>query len=231
MCGRFTIVPTVDFHERFNLPGGPAIAPRYNVAPGQEVPVIVRGDGNQLIPMTWGFIAPFVKDPAAGRPVINARAETILEKPSFRGSARENRCLVPVSGFYEWKKEGQRKVPFYLRIPGEPVFAIAGLSGILRDQAGGVHRTFAIITTESNPLVAGLHDRMPAILPRGKEETWLRPGPVGPADLAALLAPYPAGEMEAYPVSGKVNDPKNDGPDLVRPLAGLENRFFSTLGA
>jgi putative SOS response-associated peptidase YedK len=224
MCGRFTIVPTVDFHERFSLPEGQAFAPRYNVAPGQEVPVIIRGDGNRLVPMTWGFIAPFVKDPAAGRPVINARAETLLEKPSFRGAVQERRCLVPGTGFYEWKKEGQRKVPFYIRIPGEPLFAIAGLYGVLRDPSGGEHRTFAIITTEPNRLVAGLHDRMPAILPREKEEAWLRPGPVGSADLGSLLAPYPPGEMEAYPVSGKVNDPANDGPDLVRPLAGLTGR-------
>jgi len=222
MCGRFTIIPTVDFHERFSLPRGPAIAPRYNVAPGQEVPVIVRGDGNRLVPMVWGFIAPFVQDPATGRPVINARAETLLEKPSFRGAVQERRCLVPASGFYEWKKEGRRKVPFYLRLPGEPVFAIAGLWGVLRDAAGGEHRTFAIITTEPNRLVASLHDRMPAILPRGKEGAWLRPSPITPADLPSLLAPYPAGEMDAYPVSGRVNDPGNDGPDLIRPLPGFE---------
>jgi putative SOS response-associated peptidase YedK len=222
MCGRFTIVPTVDFHERFGLPEGPAISPRYNVAPGQDVPVIVRGDGNRLIPMTWGFIAPFVKDPSAGRPAINARAETLLEKPSFRGAVQEGRCLVPASGFYEWKKEGQRKIPFYIRLPGAPLFAFAGLYGTRRDPSGGEHRTFAIITTEPNRLVAGLHDRMPAILPHEQEEAWLRPGPFRPADLGSLLAPYPEGEMEFFPVSGRVNDPANDGPDLIRHLPGLE---------
>ena len=221
MCGRFTIVPTIDFHERFGLPAGPSIAPRYNVAPGQEVPVIVRGDRNRLVPMTWGFIVPFVRDSAAGRPVINARAETLLSKPSFRGAVQERRCLVPASGFYEWRKEGQRKVPFYVRIPGDPVFALAGLYGILRDPKEGEHRTFTIIPPEPNRLVAGLHDRMPAILLREKEEAWLRPGPVGPADLASLLAPYPPGEMEAYTVSGKVNDPGSEGPGLILPLPGL----------
>jgi putative SOS response-associated peptidase YedK len=221
MCGRFTIVPTVDFHERFGLPGGEAIAPRYNVAPGQEVPVIARGDRNRVVPMTWGFIAPFVRDPAAGRPVVNARAETLLEKPSFRRAVQDRRCLVPASGFYEWKREGARRVPFYLRLPKAPLFSFAGLYGTLRDPAGGEHATFAVITTEPNRLVAGLHDRMPAILPREKEETWLRPGPVGPADLGSLLAPYPPEEMEAFPVSGRVNNPENDGPDLIRPLPGL----------
>jgi len=221
MCGRFTIIPTVDFHERFGLPGGQAIAPRYNISPGQEAPVIIRGEGNRVVPMTWGFIAPSVQDPAAGRPFINARAETLLSKPSFRAAVQENRCLVPASGFYEWKKEGRRKVPFYIRLPGEPVFAFAGLWGTMRDVSGREHRTFAIITTAPNRIVSGLHDRMPAILPREKEEEWLRPGPVGGHGIGALLGPYPAGEMEAWPVSSLVNDPGNDGPGLIRPLQGL----------
>ena len=222
MCGRFTIVPTVDFHERFGLPSGPVIRPSYNVAPGQEVPVIIRADGNRLVPMTWGFIAPFVKDPAAGRPVINARVETLLEKPSFRGAVQGRRCLVPASGFYEWKKEGKRKVPFFIRLRTTPLFAFAGLYETRRDPAGREIGTFTIITTEPNRLVAGLHDRMPAILSRELEESWIRAGGIGPADLARILVPYPAGEMEAYPVSGMVNDPANDGPALVRPLQGLE---------
>ena len=221
MCGRFTIVPTVDFHERFRLPAGPAIAPRYNISPGQEVPVIVRTGENRLVPMTWGYVTPFVRGSTAGRPVINARAESLLSKPSFRRAVQEGRCLVPASGFYEWKREGNRKVPFYLRIPAAPLFALAGISGTLMDTAGGEHRIFAIVTTEPNRLVMGLHDRMPAILPREQEEAWLRPGPVGAAELAALLGPYPAREMEAFPVSGRVNDPVNDGPDLIRPLPGL----------
>ena len=105
MCGRFTIVPTVDFHERFSLAAGPAIAPRYNVAPGQEVPVVVASAaGNRLVPVTWGFIPPFAGG-APERPLINARAETILSRPSFRDAVRERRCLVPASGFYEWKRE------------------------------------------------------------------------------------------------------------------------------
>ena len=221
MCGRFTIVPTVDFHERFHLPPGPPIAPRYNVAPGQQVPVIVRGDGNRLAPMAWGFIAPFAKDPAAGRPVINARAESLLSKPSFRSSVQESRCLVPASGFYEWRREGRRKVPFYIRLLKAPVFAFAGLYATLHDPTGGEHPTFVIITTEPNRLVAGLHDRMPAILQREKEEAWLRPGPVGVGELLGFFAPYPAGEMEAFPVSAMVNNPESDGPDLIRPLLGL----------
>jgi len=230
MCGRFTIVPTVDFHERFRLPEGTAIAPRYNVAPGQEIPVIIRGDGNRLVPMTWGYVSPFVQDPAGGRPVINARAETLLSRSSFRDAVRGRRCLVPASGFYEWKKEGARKVPFYIRLTGASLFAFAGLYGTLRDATGGEHRTFAIVTTAPNRLVSGLHDRMPAILRREMEDGWLAPGPVSASGLERLLAPYPPEGMEAFPVSGRVNDPGNDGPDLVRPLPGLENNIFSTLG-
>ena len=221
MCGRFTIVPTVDFHERFGLPAGPAIGPHYNVAPGQDVPVVVRGDGNRLVSMTWGLVPSFTRDATGGRAVINARAETLLEKPSFRGSVQEGRCLVPATGFYEWRREGNRKVPFYILVPGSPVFAFAGLHATLRDPAGGEHGTFAIITTEPNRLVAGLHDRMPAILRREHEEAWLRPGPVGGAGLGEFLTPYPAGEMEAFPVSAMVNDPGSDGPELILPLPSL----------
>ncbi|MGA2935234.1 MAG: SOS response-associated peptidase [Methanomicrobiales archaeon] len=221
MCGRFTIVPTIDFHERFGLPAGAVMSPRYNVAPGQEVPVIVRGDRNHAVPMIWGLVPPFAKDPVGGRPMINARAETLLERPAFREAVQKNRCLVPASGFYEWKKEGKRKVPFYIRLKTTPIFAFAGLYEIRRDPARGELATFTIITTKPNELVAGLHDRMPAILPRGKEEDWIRAGVVGPAELSGILAPYLPGEMEAFPVSGKVNDPRSEGPGLIQPLPGL----------
>ena len=218
MCGRFTIVPTMDFSERFHLPPGQAPLPRYNVAPGQEVPVIVRDGGNRAVSMAWGLIPPFVKDPAAGRPLINARAGTLLSRPAFRGAVQSRRCLVPASGFYEWRKEGTRRIPFYLRLPANPVFSFAGLYETGRVSGPS---TFAIVTTTPNRLVAGLHDRMPAILPREKEEVWLAPGPVGEADLGAILAPYPAGEMEAYPVSRRVNDPGGEGPGLIEPLSPL----------
>ena len=221
MCGRFTIVPTIDFSERFGLPAGTAMPPRYNVAPGQEVPVLVRDGANRLVPMTWGFLPPAGKDPAGGRPMINARAETLLSRPSFRDAAMSRRCLVPASGFYEWRREGRRKVPFYIRLKEAPVFAFAGIYDPGTGPSGCGCATFAVITTTPNELVAPLHDRMPAILPRDREADWARPGPVAPSDLGALLVPFPAPEMEAYPVSSAVNDPQNDGPGLIRPLKGL----------
>ena len=222
MCGRFTIVPTIDFHERFSLPPGPAIRPRYNVAPGQEVPVIIREDRNRAVFMLWGLIPSSPRDPVGGRPMINARAETLTERTAFREAVQNRRCLVPASGFYEWKKEGKRRVPFYIRLKTSPLFAFAGLYEALRDSQGRELGTFTIITTEPNELVAGLHDRMPAILPREQEEGWIGAGRIGPADLARILVPYPCGEMEAYPVSGRVNDPMNEEPGLIQPLPELE---------
>jgi putative SOS response-associated peptidase YedK len=221
MCGRFTIVPTIDFHERFALLPGPVIRPRYNVAPGQEVPIIIGGDRNHVVPMTWGFIPSFAKDPMTGRPMINARAETLMDRAAFRDAVQNRRCLVPASGFYEWKKEGKRKVPFYIRLKTTHLFAFAGLYETRRDPAGRELATFTIITTEPNEIVSGLHDRMPVILPHEKEENWIRAGMVGPADLSGMLAPYPAGEMEAYPVSGNINDPGSEGPGLIQPLPNL----------
>lgn len=221
MCGRFTIVPTINFYERFSLAAGPEVSPRYNVAPGQEVPVITREDRNRTVPMIWGFVPSSAKDPVAGRAMINARAETLLERPAFRGAVQKNRCLVPASGFYEWKREGARRVPFYIHLKTTSLFSFAGLYEIGRNAGGREIATFTVITTEPNSLVAGLHDRMPAILPREREENWIRAGGVGSADLSGILAPYPAGEMEAYPVSGKVNDPESEGPGLIQPLPGL----------
>jgi len=171
--------------------------------------------------MTWGFVPPVGKDPAVGRPMINARAETLLSRPSFRDAAMNRRCLVPATGFYEWRHEGRRKVPFYIRLKTAPVFAFAGIydPGIVSSGPGCA--TFAIVTTTPNDLVAPLHDRMPAILSRAREADWVGSGAVVPSNLGAMLASFPASEMEVYPVSGRVNDPENDGPDLIRPLPGL----------
>ena len=153
--------------------------------------------------------------------MINARAETLLSRPAFRDAAMNRRCLVPASGFYEWRHEGRRKVPFYIRLKTAPVFAFAGIYDPGTGPSGTGCATFAIVTTTPNELVAPLHDRMPAILRREREAEWVGSMPVAPSDLGAMLAPFPASEMEVYPVSGRVNDPENDGPDLIRPLPGL----------
>lgn len=142
-------------------------------------------------------------------------------KACLQGCHPEAPVPRSASGFYEWKKEGARRVPFYIRLKAASFFSFAGLSTILRDPSGGELPSFVIITTEPNQLVADSHDRMPAILLEEKEESWIRPGPVGPADLEGILGPYPAGEMEAFPVSERVNDLRSEGPEVIQPLSAL----------
>jgi putative SOS response-associated peptidase YedK len=219
MCGRFTIAPLVDLFDRFHVPERvPLLLPRFNVAPSQEVPVVIREEVNRIAMMRWGLIPSWTKDlQTAGKP-INARAETLSDRPTFRDPLLHRRCLVPSTGFYEWKKQGSTRAPYHIRLKGGALFAIAGLSDVWRDPAGGAIRSFAIITTEPNRTVSPLHDRMPAILREEDEGRWLKAGPLDPAALASILAPFPDGPLEAYRVSPRVNSPASDGPDLVVPV-------------
>ncbi|MDD1653946.1 MAG: SOS response-associated peptidase [Methanomicrobiales archaeon] len=221
MCGRFTIAPLVDLFDRFHVAERvPLPLPRYNVAPSQEVPVVIREVGNRIVMMRWGLVPSWTKDEkTAGKP-INARAETLAERPTFRESLRSRRCLVPATGFYEWKKVGNARAPHHIRRKGGELFAFAGLYDRWRSASGGELRTFTIITTEPNRTVSPLHDRMPAILREEDEGRWLGAGPLDPAALASMLAPYPDGMLEAYRVSPRVNSPAADGPDLVAPVQG-----------
>jgi putative SOS response-associated peptidase YedK len=219
MCGRFTIAPLVDLFDRFHVQERvPLPLPKYNVAPSQEVPVVTRDGNNRVVLMQWGLVPSWTKDLKAARKPINARAETLAERPTFRDSLRYHRCLVPATGFYEWKKEGATRVPYYLRLRTGGLFAMAGLFDAWRHPFGGELRTFTIITPVPNRTVSPYHDRMPAILREHDEERWLQPGPLDPATLAAILAPIPDGTLEAYRVSPRVNSPSNDGPDLVTPV-------------
>jgi len=164
-------------------------------------------------------LRPAGEAPAAARRPINARAETLAERPLFRGLLARNRCLVPASGFYEWSRDGGgRRSPYYLRRKDADRFAFAGLYDVWHGVAGAALATYTLITTAANEIVAPLHDRMPAILRREDEERWLAGGPPEPEELAALLGPYPAGEMEAYPVSARVGSPAVDDPFLIAPL-------------
>ena len=219
MCGRFTIAPLVDLFDRFHVPERvPLALPRHNVAPSQEVPVVIRDGNNRVALMQWGLVPSWTKDlQTAGKP-INARAETLAERPTFREPLRYHRCLVPATGFYEWKKEGAARVPYYLRLRSGDLFAIAGLFDTWRHPFGGELRTFTIITTAPNRTVSPYHDRMPAILRQHDEERWLEAGPLDPATLAGILAPCPDDVLEVYRVSPRVNSPSADGPDLVTPV-------------
>lgn len=190
-------------------------SPRYNIAPGQTVPVI-GGDvsGRWLAAMRWGLVPHWAKEASMGNKLINARAETLAEKPSFRDSFRHRRCLIPADGFYEWKKEGKSSTPYRIVLPGQELFAFAGLWDRW-DTAEGSIFSFTIITTAASPFMQGIHSRMPVIL-RGEREyaAWLDGG----ADtdlLKRMLRPFEE-RLHIYPVSRLVNSPRNDLPELVR---------------
>jgi putative SOS response-associated peptidase YedK len=218
MCGRYAIVLVGDgtLQRRFSLEellDEPQA--RYNAAPTQTLPVIVGDGANNLTMMKWGLIPFWAKDPAIGSRMINARAETVAEKPAFKQSLRSRRCLVPASGFFEWKREGETRTPHYIHLKNEPLFAFAGLYDRWRDPDGQEVLSYSIITTEPNDLMAPIHNRMPVVLDREDEGIWLDPDITDPERLLPLLRPYPARAMEAYPVSRMVNSPSNDSPMIL----------------
>lgn len=219
MCGRFTLVsPYVAVTERFHVRvQPPGIKPRYNIAPGQEVLCVIRDGENRIEPLRWGLIPSWAKDPAIGNRLINARAETLAEKPSFRSAFAKRRCLVVADGFYEWRPSGKRKVPVYIFLKSKKPFGIAGLYENWKTPDGKNLRTFTIITTDSNDLVRPIHDRMPVIVPADAEDCWLDPGEGSRERLQALLVPYPAEEMDAYDVTPVVNSASHDAPDCILP--------------
>ncbi len=219
MCGRFTITLTIGFAERFSVINGVfPDHPRYNIAPGQPVPVIVgTREGNASVAMTWGLVPAWAKEGPVARPLINARAESLLSRPAFRGPVRHQRCLVPATGFYEWTRDGKTRTPFYFKRKDGDLFAFAGLFD--RWSPGGPGGGFAIVTTSPNGLVAPVHDRMPAILAREDEKVWLGSPALSEDTLARILGPYPAGKLEAIRVSPAVNNPSAEGESLVRPAS------------
>ncbi|MGC9358029.1 MAG: SOS response-associated peptidase, partial [Anaerolineae bacterium] len=222
MCGRFTLtVKLDDLMDAFPEFRPPMTwEPRYNIAPTQPVPVVTNKGEQQIEFFRWGLIPFWAKDPNIGNRMINARAETLAEKPSFRAAYRRRRCLVLTDGFYEWRKEpGSRsKIPYLVRMASGKPFAFAGLWEMWQPDDTPV-LSCTIITTQPNELVAPIHNRMPVILRREAYGLWLEPGEKQPAELQSLLGPYPASEMTAYPVSRKVNDPRNDVPEVVEPVA------------
>jgi len=218
MCGRFTITLTVGLAERFGIMHSSLqLTPRFNIAPSQPVPVVVRPDegGRELEEMVWGLVPHWAKNPSTVGHAINARAETLEERPTFRDPFLHNRCLVPATGFYEWKKEGKRREPYYIHRKDDEIFAIAGLYDIWRGAGGAEIRSFVIVTTEPNSVVSRYHDRMPAVLRPEDEEKWLFPGRLTPEKAWDILSPYPGDFLEAYRVSTRVNDPSAEGSDLT----------------
>jgi putative SOS response-associated peptidase YedK len=221
MCGRFTFFHPQDLGDRFGVSGQlPLFAPAYNIAPTAAVPVITAHSPNRVSLMRWGLVPYWAKDPNSGYKTINARAEGIQDKPTFRKPIRSQRCLVPANGFYEWQRVNESgkevKVPHYIHLLDQETFAFAGLYDIWHDAEDREMVTFAIVTTEPNELMATIHNRMPVILPRENEARWLDQS-TDLDQVLAMLAPYPADRMVAYPISRLVNSPANNGPDLIAP--------------
>jgi len=220
MCGRFAISHIPGLFARFMIHDPEfQIQPRYNIAPTQDVPVIVPGSPRTFTMMRWGLVPFWAKSPKIGNRLINARSETIAKSPAFGASVKRRRCLVPATGFYEWRKVDGRKMPYYCHLKNDSFFAFAGLYDRWRTPEGTDLMTFTIVTTTPNPLVEKLHNRMPVMLREEHEQAWISSQPLEAADLKSVVAPYPASRMEIYRVSPAVGDPRNESEDLVRPLA------------
>lgn len=220
MCGRFVIELTPEtVTAAFHLPSVPDLPARYNVAPTQLIPVIrSAADGRRdLSSLLWGLIPSWAKEPGEG--LINARSETAGEKPSFRQSLRQRRCIVISSGFYEWRRTEKGKQPYYIRPLAEGLLPFAGIWDAWRAPDGTVLETCAILTTAANPLVASIHDRMPVILHPDEFSLWLDRSIHEAGVLKPLFAPYPAGLLTSSPVSTLVNDPSHDSPACLEPPA------------
>ncbi len=222
MCGRFTLsVDPDDLREAFpQFTLQDDLPPRYNIAPSQPVAVVPNNGQNRIEFFRWGLIPSWAKDPKIGNRMINARAESLVEKPAFRAAYKRRRCLVLADGFYEWRQEPGRKTktPMYIRLNSGKPFAFAGLWEAWRAPDESTILSCTIITTDSNELIAPIHDRMPVILAPEAYELWLNPEEQSPDRLTGLLKPYPASEMMAYPVSRLVNDPASDVPECIIPV-------------
>lgn len=221
MCGRFTLTLSAEQIEaRFGVPLPPGYKPRYNIAPTQEILALISdAQGRCIENFRWGMIPHWAKDPKIAQKLINARAETLWEKPSFRDAVRRRRCLIIADGFYEWRQTPQgKKAPVYVRLRSKEPFGFAGLWETWHSPDGQTLKTCTIITTEPNELLRPIHNRMPVIVPKELEELWLDPSPMTRAELERLLRPYRAEELELYDVSAAVNSPTNDGPECIQPI-------------
>ncbi|EMA53500.1 MULTISPECIES: SOS response-associated peptidase [Halococcus] len=231
MCGRYTIfTPPDTLEDRFSVTTRRSLEPRYNAAPGQKLPVITNDAPETIDHLQWGLIPGWADDPSIGNRLINARAETVDEKRSFKEAYERRRCLVLADGFYEWTETDAGKQPYRVTIDGGEPFALAGLwerwhppqkqTGLDEfgdgepDSEADPIETFTIVTTEPNSVIEPLHDRMAVVLSPDSERQWL----AGEADGKELLEPYPAEEMRAYPVSTAVNSPANDSSELVEEV-------------
>jgi len=219
MCGRITFHRSpAELRRMFNLDVTPNLPARYNIAPSADVPVVrLRADGaRELVQLRWGLVPFWAKELKVGYKMSNARAETVAEKPSYRDAFKKRRCLVVADGYYEWQGETPKQ-PWWIRLKSGEPFGFAGLWESWKSPDGETIETTTIITTEPNPYLATIHDRMPVILAPEDHDAWLAPD--APADrLKALLRPYPAEEMTAHKVGRTVNNARNDSPSLIEAV-------------
>lgn len=217
MCGRFAIYSSVqaiiDYAKTINKIK--SLQANYNAAPGQIIPIVMLDQGEKILePVKWGLIPFWAKDPKIGYRMINTRAETINDKPSFKAAFRHRRCLIPANGFYEWKKP--EKQPFFIHLKEREMFTFAGIWEEWHHPDGSSLRTCSIITTVPNRIMREIHDRMPVILTTENEENWLQQNE--PKELLNLLAPYNSDDMEFYPISKAVNSYQNNSAELLERI-------------
>ena len=224
MCGRFTLTATFEeIIDRFDIQSfleEELYSPSYNIAPSQSVLAVINdGRVNRMGFLKWGFIPPWAKDLSIGNKMINARAETISEKPSFRNAFKKKRCIVIADSFYEWKRhEDKTKTPMRIKLKSNELFAMAGIWEGWKSPDGKTLYTCSVITTGPNELMKDIHDRMPVILKREDEKIWLDPGISDTTRLKPLLVPFDENEMETYEVSSLVNSPKNNSIELIQKI-------------
>ena len=229
MCGRFTLRLTpAELAEIFRLLDEPEFSPRYNIAPTQTVPIVRKGEtAFEAVPMRWGLIPSWAKDAKIGNRLINARGETVAEKPSFRAAFKRRRCLVPADGFYEWKKlDAKTKQPYMIGLKNADPFAFAGLWETWKSPEEERSESFTIITTSANDFLSDLHNRMPVILHEEDYDRWLDEKNDDYENLQELLTSYPGDAMRTYPVSTVVNSPRNDRAECAEELKEGDGTLF-----
>jgi putative SOS response-associated peptidase YedK len=219
VCGRFTLTTSAEIVARlFEAEPGPPLRARYNIAPTQEVAAVRNEDSRRrIVLLRWGLVPSWAKDLGIGNRLINARAETVAEKPSFRTALRKRRCLVAADGFYEWKRTGTAKQPLLIRRADLVPFAMAGLWERWKQADGPAIESCTIITTDANAWMRPIHDRMPVILDKAAWATWLDPAIEEPERLQGLLVPCPEDALRAEPVGTYLNNPRNDDPKCWLP--------------
>lgn len=228
MCGRYSFVQlSSEVEKRFKIHvDGNTYVARYNNAPGQKLGIITNQSPNKLKLHHWGLLPSWAQDPRIAFKMINARGESLKEKPAFKDAYSSKRCLVPADGFYEWKKFGQQNIPHYIRLKSQEMFAFAGLWEEWKDAEGKIKKTFTIVTTISNEVMKPLHARMPVILPPHLEKEWLENSNI--TDLQKMIQPYETTKMETFEVSPKVNKVGNDSPEIIKPYQN--NKQISLFG-